>query len=276
MGEFRVWRKRIAHMPHFLALTAKDYFIWLKSRGWTNFEEFGIFIYLGEFGEGKTGSAVRDCYNLCCKYKGLHVITNITLYNFPEDTTILPLNSIWDIINAPENSIILIDELGTIWNSRDFMNKGKKGDAGIPKPVFQFLCQVRHRNVVVLATAQDWADIDVVIRRKVRSVTVCSAWFKHPFTRMITNRVYAAREYDLFYQNPLFPLLTVDEDVYVQTDKLRKLYNTAEMVDTMLRMDYVAPEEVATTQGDISPVVVGSIDKKVQRDLLSRMKKGGL
>lgn len=276
MGEFRVFRKRLKCMPHFLALTLKDYVTWLSSRGWTNFEEFGIFVYLGEFGEGKTGSMVRDAYNLCCKYKNLNVITNLTLYNFPEDTKILPLNSVWDIINAPPNSIILIDELGTIWNSRDFMNKGKKGDAGLSKPVFQVLCQVRHRNIVVLATAQDWADIDVAIRRKIRSVTVCSAWFKHPFTRMITNRVYAAREYDLFYQNPLFPLLTIDEDVYVQTDKLRKLYNTEEMVDTMLKMDYVPVEEVTETQGEISPVVVGNVDKKAQRELLSRMKKGGL
>lgn len=270
-----VFFKRLWCGPHFLYLVIKDLFIWLWHRGWTIFNGFGLHLYLGGFGEGKTGSAVRDVYYKCQKYKCLKVLTNISLYNFPEWTKIIPLKTANDILNADENTLILIDELGTIWNSRDFKtSSGSKDSKALPKEVFQFLCQVRHRKIEVFATAQDWADVDIAIRRKIRDVCVCSSEFKHPFTRMITNRVYDSKEYDLFYQNPLLPLVAGYTDVYVQTDKLRKLYNTDEMVENMLKMEY--DPEPNMSGGDITPVVTGKIDKKEQRKLLDKIRKGGI
>lgn len=277
MEVLMIFIKRLLCLPQFLFLTIKDRVIWIYHHGWEIFEGFGLHLYLGRFGEGKTGSMVRDVYNICKEYKVVQVLSNITLYNFPEHTVIKPLTCAQDILDAPENTVILIDELGTIWNSRDFaMSKGKGDERGLPKSVFQFLCQVRHRKIEVFATAQDWADVDVQIRRKIRDVTVCSAAFKHPFTRMITNRVYDSREYDLFYNNPMFAISPFYVDVYVQTDKLRELYNTKEMVATMLKMEYISDAEAKKNQGDVAPSIVGSVDKKAQQKLLAQIKKGGL
>lgn len=271
--------KRLKIFPHFIVLFFKDLFTWIVHRGWTVFEKFGLHIYIGKFGQGKTCSMVRDAYNLCCRYKGLTVLTNLNLYNFPEDTNIVPLTCAHDILEAPDNTIVLIDEIGTIFNSRDFVNgKGKDGKGGgIPKPLFQHLCQCRHRHMIILATTQDWMFMDKQLRQIAADVTVCSAWFAHPFSRMITNRVYDATEYTMFFDNPLLPLTEIAVDAYIQTDKLRGLYNTAEMVDTMLTMDFVPDSEILANQtGDPASPAVVPCDKKQQAKLLNKIRKGGL
>lgn len=271
--------KRLKIFPYFLFLVIKDFIKWLSERGWTKFEGWGIHLYIGGFGSGKSCSMVRDVYSLCCKYRGMTVLTNLKLQNFPEDTKILPLKCARDIINAPDKTLVVIDEIGTIWHSRDF-NEGKTKDGkggGLSKTTFQNIAQCRHRNVAIYGTAQHWMFLDIILRRITDDVTVCSSWFSHPFSRMITNRCYSGKEYEMFSGNPLFPLIPVYVDCYVQTDKLRALYDTKEMVDTLLTMDYVSDNEIiANLNGSaVAPSEVPA-DKKKQRELLQKMKKGGL
>ena len=89
-------------------------------------------------------------YKLCKKYPQLHVLTNLKLKNFPEHTKIIELKTADDILNAPDNTLVLIDEIGTLFNSRDFTS----GKNSVPKPVFQHLCQCRKRHMMILATVQ--------------------------------------------------------------------------------------------------------------------------
>ncbi len=272
--------KRIKCFPHFIFLVILDLVQWLKNRGWTIFEGWGIHIYIGPFGQGKTCSMVRDAYSICCTYRNMNVITNLNLIGFPEDTKISKLKSAIDIINAPDNTIVVIDELGTIWNSRDFADgKTKDGKGGgLSKSTFQNIAQCRHRHVMILGTAQHWKFMDILLRRITDEVIVCSSAFAHPFSRMITNRIYDAKEYELFADNPLLPLLPVDVDCFVQTDKLRGLYDTREMVDTLLTMEYIPDTEIIANQiGEVvaAPVEI-PVDKKKQQQLLNKIRKGGL
>lgn len=271
---------RLRILPHVLFLLFKDLFMWMRNRGWTKFDDFGLNVYIGGFGEGKTCSIVRDAYDIACKYDGINILTNVTLTGFPETCNILPpLKYGTDIINAPDNTVVILDELGTIFNSRDFQGgkSNKDGSKGIPKPVFQTLVQVRHRHILVLAGVQDWRFIDKQIRQVAKTVTVCSAWLHHPFTRMITNRIFDAKEYDMFYDNPLLPLTELDAFSYVQTDKLRNLYDTKEMVETLLESEYISDKEILENQrGDPSAPSDLPSDKRKRKDVLDRMKKAGL
>lgn len=83
-------------------------------------------------------------------------------------------------------------------------------------------------------------------------------------------------EYDLFCTNPLRPLLSLDCSVYIQTDKVRALYDTKEMVDTLLQMEYVSDEEVLANQAGVSPSLVQPEEKKQQRKTRLAMNRGGL
>lgn len=127
----------------------------------------------------------------------------------------------------------MIDEIGTILNSRDFCN-GKS----MSKALFQYFCQVRHRHVVLFGTSQRWHFVDKQIRDVATTVRVCSSYFPHPFTRCVNVTYYDAQDYDLSYSNPMISLAPIDCMTYIQSDKLRQMYDTTEMVQTILHSDY--------------------------------------
>lgn len=266
---------RLKIFPKWLYWTVRDFILWVKNKGWKTFEGWGLHLYVARFGEGKTCSIVRDAYNICYDYPQVTLLTNIKVQNFPEHTKILTLNSPQDIIDAPADTIVLIDEIGTIFNSRDWSSK--KG-GGVPKILFQHLCQVRKRRIQILATTQNYRYLDIQLRRITATVTVCSAFLKHPFTRMITNRSYNAEDYELFCDNPLFPLVCENAYSYIQTDFIRSLYDTDEVVDSLLGMDYVSDTEILANSGGTSSSasLPQGLDKKKQKELLDKIRKGGL
>lgn len=260
--------KRIWNFPKFLVWYTKDLYKYIKNHQWDRFEGWGLHIYLGKFGAGKTCSMVRDVYGFCERYKGLTVLTNLKLVNFPDGTTILPLNSIEDILNAPDNTIVVVDEIGTIFNSRDFM--GNKENC-LPKILFQHLCQCRHRHMMIFGTVQRWGFLDKQLRDITSDVTVCSAFAAHPFSRMITNECYSAEEYDLFYQSPMRPLLPISTDVWIQTDFYRELYDTKEMVSTMLTMKYISDDEINRNRA-FEDIGLSPMDKADEKKLRKNIK----
>lgn len=262
--------KQLLHLPHFLWLFLLDLVRYIKERGWEKFEGWGIHLYVGMFGAGKTSSLVHDAYSICARYPYVTVLTNIKLMNFPASTQILPLKTVDDILHAPDNTLVIIDEIGTVFNSRDFL-----GGKGVPKLLFQHICQCRKRHVEILATTQRWNFLDKQLRDVTDTVTVSSAWCKHPFSRMVTCRVYRARDYDLAYTNPVYQPSMVGCKVYIQTDVLRGRYDTVELVETMLAADYLSDAEILANRGEgvVAPV---ELSKQASRRVRkSRVVVGG-
>lgn len=268
--------KRLKCFPHFIFLFVKDVYKYFKEHENKHFHLWGLHIYLGKFGAGKTCTMVRDAYDLCCRYEDVTVLTNLKLVNFPKHTQIKELHCIQDILDAPDNTIVLIDEIGTIFNSRDFQNNNRKGKGsepeGLPKVLFQHICQVRHRHMVIFGTVQRWGFLEKQLREITNDVTVCSAFPAHPFSRLITNYVYDAEEYNLFYQSPLRPLVPLSGEVWVQTDFYRSLYDTKEMVNTMLKMDYISDEETERNRQFELLGLSAPMDKKTEKTLRSNVR----
>lgn len=202
-------------------------------------------VYVGRFGAGKTSSMVRDAYHLAKQYPQLTILTNLKLNNFPKYTKIFPLKSAQDIVNAPANTLVLIDEIGTIFNSRDFT----KSKESVPKILFQHLCQCRKRRMMIYATSQRWNFVDKQLRDIVATVRSTRLAFAHPFSRMGTVRVFDSTEYDLHFSNPLYPIVPLYAYAYVQTDKIRQLYDTTELVENMLTSKYIEDNEILANQG---------------------------
>ncbi len=268
MVYFSLFLQRLRKLPHFIFLFIKDVYRYFKNHEGKYFHEWGLHIYLGKFGAGKTCSMVRDAYNLSRRYEDVTIVTNLTLTNFPEDVKILPLRNINDILNAPDNTLVLIDEIGTIFNSRDFANgKTKDGEGGLPKILFQHICQCRHRHLVIYGTVQRWGFLEKQLREITSDVTVCSAFPFHPFSRMITNYVYDCEEYNLFYQSPIRPLVPLSGEVWIQTDFYRSLYDTKEMVNTLLTMEYISDEEIERNRQFEALGLAPPMDKKSEKRL---------
>jgi len=255
----------LRHLPQTIFFILKDCFFYIKNREYKKFNKYGIQIFTSAssaFGSGKTISIVEMAYYYCKKYPELSVLTNITLSNFPEHTKIIKLSVIDDIVNCPDNCIILIDEIGALLNCRDFMH-GRT----ISKDVFAEICQVRHRHILMLASAQYWGQVDKQLRKITTYVCPCSSYFGI-FKRFINYFVFDAKEFERAYENPMLPLYPVGVYGFVASDKIRSLYNTNELVRDILKSDSIS---------ESSDSIASSVpmDKKSVRKLkknLNRMK----
>lgn len=218
------------------------------------FPGWGIHLFTGKFGQGKTCLMTIKAYKLAKKYPQLHIVTNVKLTNFPAHTKILPLNTAEDILNAPKNSLILIDEIGTLFNSRDFST----GKNSVPKPVFQHLCQCRKRHMMIYATVQRFNLLDKQIRDITATVTTCAASFKHPFSRMLTGLTYDIEEYEAYTTNKMYVPRVSYSSVAIQKDMYRHLYDTTELIQGLLTKEYLSDEEILRNQGVIDSYSDGS------------------
>lgn len=240
-----IFFKYLFNLPHFLFWYFNDRFLYWKNKGGKEFYGFGLHLYVGKFGSGKTLAMVRRAYKLALRYPQLTIVSNVALSNFPKHTVILPLTKPQDILDAPVNSLILIDEIGTIFNSRDFASRD-----GLPKVLFQHICQCRKRKLMVLATTQCWNFLDKQLRDITFEVISCRSFFTHPFTRITGLRYYDAVEYDLAYNNLMYPLKPLVTEVFISTDKIRALYDTSELIVTLLSKKYISDEEIMASRGE--------------------------
>lgn len=252
----------LKNAPRFWANIIKDFIRLTKNREWNKFNYWGLHLYLGMFGGGKTISAVKRVYEICKRHKGVTVLTNLNLFNFPKDTTIIKLVNSRQILDLPDKSIVLIDEIGSIFNSRDFAGSKKS----VPKPVYQLILQCRHRRITLFGTVQRWNLLDKQLRDIADTVTVCHSYLSDPLCRYTTNSTYNAQEYDKWFTNPLLPLRRTGYSAFVQTDDLRSKYDTIEMVEGMLEAEYVPDEQILQNREgiDFSPEDFGG-DKKTKR-----------
>lgn len=248
--------------PAFVAYHIYDHALGMYFNWKAIFQGWGIHLYTGKFGTGKTSTLVQIAYDLCVKYPQLSVLTNIKIQNFPTTTKILELNTASDILNAPPNTLVIIDEIGTIFNSRDFSG----GKRAVPKPLFQHLCQCRKRKMMILATVQRFNLLDKQIRDITATVSTCRAVFKHPYTRFIKIKTYDIEEFEAYTENKSYQPKKLSGQVLLQKNQSRMLYDTSQLVDNMLGKEYLSDSEILANRGvDVTSDTV--LDRRQTRKL---------
>lgn len=260
--------KKLYHFPSLLYYYIYDRLLFIYFRKVKQFMGWGIHLYTGKFGQGKTSLMVLKAYKLACKYPQLFILTNINLSNFPKHTAIIPLRTAKDILNAPSNTLVLIDEIGTLFNSRDFAS----GARSVPKPVFQHLCQCRKRHMQILATVQRFNLLDKQIRDITATVTECSVSMSHPFSRIMTGVTYDIEEYEAFCNNRMYTPTPSYTTVEVQRDKYRQLYDTTQLIQGLLTAEYLSDEEILRNQGSCDGMIIDG-SKQTQKAYKKAVKR---
>lgn len=230
-----------------------------------DFNGWGVHLFTGRFGAGKTSYMVKLAYDLAFEYPQLSILTNIKLQNFPEWTNILPLNTAKDILDAPENTLVLIDEIGTIFNSRDFSG----GKCAVPKPLFQHLCQCRKRKMMIFGTVQRFNLLDKQIRDITADVTACHTHWRFPFVRWQTAYTFDIEEYEMYSENRTYKPKCMKSDLIIQTNKLRSLYDTSQLVDNMLNKEYLSDSEIIANREAVSGDTT-VLDRKQNKQIRKR------
>lgn len=128
-----------------------DFYEYIRYRKWNQWNGFGLNIYVGMFGKGKTLSATKYVIANAKRYN-LNVLSNIKLNGIEY----IPLTNWQQIVDCPGNTIILIDEISTVFNARNWK------DFNI-NLLFQLL-QCRKNKKEIIATAQRFAHVDKLLR----------------------------------------------------------------------------------------------------------------
>ena len=106
--------------------TIVDFFRYVRDKEWTRFNNYGIDMFVGMFGHGKTLSMVHKARQLYKRYgNSIVFISNIHLYNIPY-IPLVNFNQLVDIgvVDDPDHQgyVVLIDEISSVLSHRNFAN----------------------------------------------------------------------------------------------------------------------------------------------------------
>lgn len=256
--------KTVFRLPFILYWFIYDFCTYVKYKKWNDWDAWGIHLFTGDFGGGKTSMMVKMAYRIAARYPQVTILTNFKLVNFPAHTIVKPITTMQDILDSPENTLILIDEIGTIFNSRDFSS----GKDAIPKILFRHICQCRHNRKMLFATTQRYNFLDKQLRDIASTITTCSMKFAHPFSRTWFCWKYDVKEYEMALSNPEYPLRPIGLHVMIQNNKDRKRYDTRELIESLYTKEYENPENDSE-----SNVVVIPDNKRKRKKFFQRSKK---
>lgn len=130
----------------------------------------GLRVYIAPQGGGKTLSLVHDLFDLKREYPEAIVLSDIELkgIDYVKWRGMTGLKKALKINNGDKGVILVCDEMQLFASKKE----------GVPYEVFQRLCQQRKNRRFMLGTAQDWEDVDVSSRKKVKEVVKCRTIFK--------------------------------------------------------------------------------------------------
>lgn len=195
---------------------------------------FGIYGYFGLWGQGKTVGMTKELFDLRKKYGDkIYIFTN---YGFKlEDKPFTGWEMLLPEYDKP--AIFAWDEVQNEFSSRDFKN--------FPVQLLTILTQNRKGNGKrVMYTAQRWARVDKVFRELTLYCYEC----KTRFSRLTSLRAYHWEEYEQLIDtsnvDTKVKIKSHHRKIFVQSDYLRSLYDSYQMLQSAKSKTYLDREEM--------------------------------
>lgn len=241
-----IFRFTLVHIPLVFKNTCKDLYHYFKYKQWREMKTYGTMnIYVADetqpFGSGKTLNMVYQAYNIYRQFDDVevfnlragawvkqyvHIYSNVKLLGIPY----VPLTSTYQLIDVATNDIyqddnihifvFLIDELGRIFNNRDWKTNLNKDMLGA-------LLQQRKNHLCILGTVQDFSLFDATMRKVCTNVYSCSKKWRY----LLLRQYYAV---DLERANFNADLVKMrGAFVRFATDSLYNSYDTYEIVSDL-------------------------------------------
>lgn len=203
---------------------------------------YGIWLYCGLYGQGKTISLTEYLTRMRNKYGDkIYISTN---YGFKYED--FPLTDWKDLLTTYDRPVIFgYDEIQNEFNSRDYKN--------FPYELVKLLTQNRKgHGKQIVGTAQRYGRVDKTIRELCTHVVECKrAWF---------GRVTKTKTYDIEDYEQMLNEIDVMKKrkipckryTFIQSDELRNSYDTLQMLETAKTKEYVsASEKLAQILGEL-------------------------
>jgi len=251
------WRFLPLNLHNIIYYLPVDVYKFFRYKKYNECNNYGyIKIFNGYFGSGKSLSAVDEVISIYHLYND-KVVWNEDLQSFvKQKITIisnLDLDGVpyikWESeqqfidyeVQPSEVVLFLVDEIGTVWNNRDFKN--------FNPDVFNNIVQSRKRKMAIYGTLPKIVGTDVNIRRFTDDVVVCEKTW-----RILKHKYYKAD--DIENCSNLDMLLPHRIEYKFVSDKMYKQYNTNALIDK-LKKDMA--EGKLLTYGELNEQINGDI-----------------
>lgn len=138
-----------------------DFIKKIKSGDYKKFNGYGVYMYVGLPGSGKTISVVEYLNKIKKKFgDDVNIYTN---FRYKNETA--PIRTWRDLINYPGPAVFVLDEVQLTFNSRSWKD--------FPPEMVTLLTQNRKMRKQILTTSQAFERVDKVFRELVNYVIEC-------------------------------------------------------------------------------------------------------
>lgn len=195
---------------------------------------YGIKCFVGGVGMGKTMSLVRYLERVREKF-GDKVLIATNFFYKHQDFAIDEWKVLLKTYDKPV--VFAYDELQNEFNSRKYQT--------FPIPLMQLLTQNRKKNgKQIVYTAQDFETVDKNFRRLTTEVTQCRTFF---------GRLGLAQYYTYKNYQHLMSTVSIERqfkirpkyiDLYVQSDYMRELYDSYQVLECAVSTEYLGIQEL--------------------------------
>lgn len=189
------------------------------------FSYYGVYLFCGRVGCGKTISMVEKAKRIKDRYPKVKVYSNF--HTEISDGLITSWKQLRDLTNKDENGeeqgiLFLFDEIHLTFSSQGWQTA--------PMDLLSYVSLQRKNKKCIFCSSQVWTRVNKVIREQADFVIDCKSFFKH---RIVRNKYYLAEDYAVNGEQKDSGMRKREVHAryhFVATDKLRKLYNTDEIV----------------------------------------------
>lgn len=233
--------------------TFKDIYTYIRHKRWNDFRLFGIDMFIGMFGKGKTLTMTHRVIQLHAKYGDkIRIVSNYQLKGIPY----IPLYNFEQLVELGTDdsdyigTVVCIDEISSILSNRNY--------ASFPLELLGLLCQPRKKSVYIMCTAQRFFMVDKLFRALTTYVYDCRKLWR--FQRY---RVYDA--WELENSTSVTLIKPLKSDCWFVRDVDFSCYDTSELIDKNKASDFISNEEAIVRKGMDSAKVVNTSGMKISK-----------
>lgn len=224
------------HLIWFYGL--KDLILYFVEKRWRRFNKFGIDMWIGMFGHGKTLSMSHRAEQIYKQFgDSIRFISNYKLNNIPY----IPLLNFEQLVDLGEEqeskyqaTVVLIDEVENLLSHRNFAN--------FPLELLHMLTQQRKKRVYIMCSAQRFFMVDKLWRSITTNIYDCNKTWR--FQHM---ELYDAWD----YENAMNPkLIQRSANIWwFVRNKDYEAYDTSEMIMKSAAEDFISNDEAIQRKG---------------------------
>lgn len=202
------------------------------------------------FGSGKTLCVSKQVHDIYNKYNGLpvwdeskqafvtqhiHIVSNVSFSDIPY-TPFVTSRQLMDVEQPREDiTIFVMDEIGAIWNSRDFKTN-------ISTELLRNLLQVRKNKIYIIGTSQRFHFCDALLRQITANlVCVKKTW------RIVRKLAYDPMDFENCNNIDMLKPLKVSYAWITNQDYAS--YDTDERVERLRSDDLLPDDQILINQG---------------------------